>query len=67
MLMVLAKLGHGKDPRFRQHAEIVLSMQDEHGRWAKRAGSRTIDAGKNGQPNKWITLNALRMLKEMNR
>lgn len=67
MLMVLAKLGYGQDPRFRRYAEIVLSMQDERGRWAKRAGGRIIDAGKNGQPNKWITLNALRMLKEMSR
>lgn len=67
MLMVLAKLSHGKDPRFRKHAEAVLSMQDEKGRWAKRAGSHAIDAGRNGQPNKWITLNALRILKDISR
>ena len=45
------------------YAEIVLSMQDEKGRWLKRAGGRIIDAGKNGQPNKWITLSALRVVK----
>jgi hypothetical protein len=63
MLMVLAKLAYGKDSRFRAYAEIVLPMQDEKGRWVKRAGSRIVDVGRNGQPNKWITLNALRVLK----
>ena len=63
MLMVLAKLAYGKDSRFRAYAEIVLSMQDEKGRWVKRAGGRIVDVGKNGQPNKWITLSALRVLK----
>jgi hypothetical protein len=63
MLMVLAELAYGKDSRFGAHAEIVLSMQDEKGRWLKRAGSRIVDVGKNGQPNKWITLSALRVVK----
>jgi hypothetical protein len=63
MLMVLAKLAYGKDPRFRAYAEIVISMQDEKGRWLKRAGSRIVNVGKNGQPNKWITLRALRVVK----
>jgi hypothetical protein len=63
MLMVLAKLAYGKDSRFRAYAEIVLSMQDEKGRWVKRAGGRIVDVGKNGQPNKWITLSALRVVK----
>jgi len=63
MLMVLAKLGYGKDSRFRAYAEIVLSMQDEKGRWVKRAGGRIVDVGKNGQPSKWITLSALRVVK----
>jgi hypothetical protein len=63
MLMVLAKLAYGKDSRFRAYAEIVISMQDEKGRWLKRAGSRIVDVGKNGQPNKWITLSALRVVK----
>jgi hypothetical protein len=63
MLTVLAKLAYGKDSRFRAYAEIVLSMQDEKGRWLKRAGSRIVDVGKNGQPNKWITLSALRVVK----
>ena len=63
MLMVLAKLAYGKDSRFGAYAEVVLSMQDEKGRWLKRAGSRIVDVGKNGQPNKWITLSALRVVK----
>ena len=63
MLMVLAKLAYGKDSRFRAYAEIVVSMQDEKGRWVKRAGGRIVDVGKNGQPNKWITLSALRVVK----
>jgi hypothetical protein len=65
MLMVLAKLAYGKDSRFRAYADIVLSRQDERGRWVKRAGGRIVDVGKNGQPNKWITLSALRVLKAM--
>jgi hypothetical protein len=63
MLMVLAKLAYGKGSRFRAYTEIVLPMQDDEGRWVKRAGSRIVDAGKNGQPNKWITLKALRVVK----
>jgi hypothetical protein len=65
MLTVLAKLAYGKDSRFRAYAEIVLSMQDEKGRWLKRAGGRIVDVGKNGQPNKWITLSALRVVKAL--
>jgi len=63
MLTVLAELAYGKDSCFRAYAEIVLSMQDEKGRWLKRAGSRLVDVGKNGQPNKWTTLSALRVVK----
>jgi hypothetical protein len=63
MLMVLAKLAYGKDSRFRGYAEIVVAMQDEKGRWLKRAGGRIVDVGKNGQPNKWITLSALQVVK----
>ena len=63
MLTVLAELAYGRDSRFRGYAEIVVSMQDEKGRWLKRAGGRIVDVGKNGQPNKWITLSALRVVK----
>ncbi len=62
----LARLGYGKDPRLQETVEFIRSRQDEVGRWrleldyTERSGIRF---GKLNQPNKWVTLRALRALK----
>ena len=43
--------------------ERVLEQQDERGRWICGSISRTWPLEKRGQPSKWVTLDALRMLK----
>ncbi len=66
MTEALARLGYGKDPRLPETVEFIRSQQDEEGRWrleldyAERSGMRF---GKINQPNKWVTLRALRALK----
>jgi hypothetical protein len=61
----LARLGHGQDPRLANALKIIREKQDEQGRWALEhdyAGKAWIDAGPKKQPNKWVTLRALRVL-----
>ena len=61
----LAGLGYGSDPRLANALEIVRKKQDEQGRWALEydyAGKTWGDFGPKKQPNKWVTLRALRTL-----
>jgi hypothetical protein len=62
---VLGELGHGDDQRLRGAIELVLAKQDEEGRWPLESTlNRTwTQFGKRGEPSKWVTLRALRMLK----
>jgi hypothetical protein len=65
-LEVLAEAGCGKDPRLNEAIELVLSKQDEQGRWKMRYGYKGkmwVDIEKKGKPSKWVTLRALRMLR----
>lgn len=62
-LKALAAHGYSGDPRFVPLLRLVLEQQDEQGRWACGSVSRTWPLEKRGQPSKWITLDALRMLK----
>jgi hypothetical protein len=62
---LLAGLGF-RDPRMREAAELILSNQDEAGRWNLEEtynGRFQVDIEKKGRPSKWVTLNALRALK----
>jgi hypothetical protein len=63
----LTTLGYGNDPRMTSLLELILSKQDENGRWALeyRYGSKTWgNYGKEKIPNEWVTLRALRVLKQ---
>ncbi len=65
-LEALTSLGLGADPRLKSGVELVLSKQDEQGRWKMEYtyNSKTwADIEKKGQPSKWVTLRALRVLK----
>lgn len=65
-LEVLVRLGCGGDPRLRSALELVLDKQDELGRWKMAYsynGKTWVDIEQKGEPSKWVTLRALRVLK----
>ncbi|MBK8023338.1 MAG: nitrogen fixation protein NifH [Chloroflexi bacterium] len=62
----LTALGYGHDPRLTHALDLIRGKQDRHGRWALEydyAGKTWVDFGAKKQPNKWVTLRALRVLK----
>lgn len=62
----LAALGYGRDPRLAAALELIRKKQDAAGRWAldyDYAGKTWVDFGPKKQPNPWVTLRALRVLK----
>jgi hypothetical protein len=60
----LAVLGYGRDKRLTNGLAYICDKQDEHGRWPLEHEYTTwVDFGYKGQPNKWVTLRALRVLK----
>ncbi|MDO9121351.1 MAG: hypothetical protein Q7U31_06165 [Anaerolineaceae bacterium] len=64
----LVSLGAGKDPRLENALEIILNKQDDLGRWPLEydyAGKTWRSYGKPNEPNKWVTLRALRVLKSI--
>ena len=65
-LEVLTALGLGKDERLIPALELLLNKQDAQGRWKLEYtyNSKTwVDIEEKGQPSKWVTLRALRVLK----
>jgi hypothetical protein len=65
MLGVMVKLGY-RDPRMQDAVDLMVSKQDEQGRWKmeKSWNSRLlVSLEKDNKPSKWITLQALKALK----
>jgi hypothetical protein len=64
-LDVLGRLGVDAGPQLAPALDIVRSKRDASGRWAlEHALDNTwAEFGEIGQPNKWVTLRALRVLK----
>jgi hypothetical protein len=65
----LAGLGYGADPRLANALTFIREKQDSQGRWPLEydyAGKTWVDFGPKRQPNKWVTLRALRVLKAVN-
>lgn len=62
---VLAMHGYGRDPRIQPLVERLLALQTGDGRWLCGSVSRTWPIEKRGQPSKWVTLDALRALKQL--
>jgi hypothetical protein len=63
---VMVNLGYAHDPRLANALELVRSKQDNQGRWILEydyTGKTWVDFGKKKQANKWVTLRALRVLK----
>ena len=65
ILGILTSLGY-KDERMQEAVDLVVSKQDEHGRWELKNtfnGRFQTNIEQKGKPSKWITLNALKVLK----
>jgi hypothetical protein len=65
-LEVLAELGSARDPRLVNAVDLVLSKQDEHGRWRNEYaynGKTWVDIEPQGRPSKWVTLRACAFLR----
>ena len=66
----LVALGYGDDPRLCHALTLIREKQDTNGRWAldyNYTGKTWVDFGAKKQPNKWVTLRALRVLKAVGR
>jgi len=62
----LARLGYGNDPRLANALQIICDKQDNQGHWLMEhsyTDKTWGDFGLKKQPNKWVTLRALRVLK----
>ena len=58
--------GAGGDPRLDSAVDWLLARQDAHGRWLNRyrySGRMHIDIDRDGDPSRWVTLRACRVLK----
>ncbi len=67
-LEALTEAGIVDDPRLHDAVALMLSKQDEQGRWKLEYsyhGKLWIDVEKKGKPSKWVTLRALRVLKRL--
>jgi hypothetical protein len=63
----LVALGYGHDPRLANALQLIRDKQDDQGRWMLEYSytSKTwVDFGKKKQPSKWVTLRALRVLRQ---
>jgi hypothetical protein len=66
LVQALVDLGHGNEPRLARAIGIIREKQDGKGRWLLEhdyQGKTWGDFGPKKQPNKWVTLRALRVLK----
>jgi hypothetical protein len=62
----LVNLGCGPDPRLASALQIIREKADDPGRWKLEydyKGKTWADFGLKGQPNQWVTLRALRVLR----
>ena len=65
ILGILTKLGY-KDERMQEAIDVVISKQDNEGRWMLENtfnGRYQVNIEQKEKPSKWITLHALRILK----
>jgi len=68
VLEALTELGHGANPRLAHARGWLLARQDELGRWRNQyayTGKTWVDVEPQGQPSKWVTMRALRVLRAL--
>jgi hypothetical protein len=61
----LVGLGYGADPRLANALKVIREKQDARGCYLMEydyTGKTWVDFGPKKQPNKWVTLRALRLL-----
>jgi len=61
----LVRLGYGKDPRLANAMQLIKNKQGQDGRWLMEHNYKDktwVNFGPKKQPNKWVTLRALRVL-----
>lgn len=66
VLGILIKL-ECRDERMQEALDLVISKQDDQGRWNLERtfnGRFLVNIEQKGKPSKWITLNALKVLKK---
>jgi len=66
LVEALVALGYGGDPRLAHALQVIRDKQDPDGRWSldyDYTGKTWVNFGEKKQPNKWVTLRALRVLK----
>jgi hypothetical protein len=64
----LVGLGYGKDPRLSRAIKLIREKRGADGRWPLEydyTGKTWIDFGPKKQPNKWVTLRAMRVLQSV--
>jgi hypothetical protein len=66
-LLALAAHGYAHDKRFVRLLKLFLARQDEQGRWLCGSASRTWPLERINRPSKWVTLDALRLLRVVER
>ncbi len=67
-LLVITRLGYTNDERLNDAIELLLAKQGQDGRWILErtpSGRMHTSLGPKGKPSKWVTLNALRVLKRL--
>jgi hypothetical protein len=65
-LETLTALGYGGDPRLSPAVDLILGKRDAQGRWKMEYtynGKTWVDVEEKGQPSKWVTFRALKVLK----
>jgi hypothetical protein len=67
-LAVLTKLGHSSDERIDDALKVILKKRNEAGKWSMECNYSgrlhgTIETM--GKPSKWMTLEALRVIKRV--
>lgn len=69
-LEVLCELGYAGDPRLRPALDWLLAKRDARGRWKNEyayTGKTWVNFERQGQPSKWVTLRACRVLRAVAR
>lgn len=67
-LSVVTRLGYAEDDRIDDALEVLLGKQNENGKWileSTPSGRMQVDLERKGEPSKWVTLNALRVIKQV--
>jgi hypothetical protein len=67
-LDVVTRMGYAGDERIDDALEVLLKKRSPDGRWLLEStpyGRMQTNLGQRGKPSKWVTLNALRVLKRV--